>query len=228
VSYCEREQIEFTRSRPYHKNDQAWIEQKNGAVIRRFVGYERFSGVVAGQVLAQLYQATRLYVNYFQPSFKLLQKSREGSRVKKTYHKPATPCERLLEHSSISKEAKDMLIAQRSELDPVELLHRIRTSQTALAAISRTDGVERPGNENLEQFLAQLPYLWEAGEARPTHRQAAKKTRHWRTRKDPFEAVWPEVLSWLQEDPETTAKLLFQRLQRTYPEKFKNGQLRTL
>lgn len=228
VSYCKREQIEFTRSRPYHKNDQAWIEQKNGAVIRRFVGHERFSGVVAGQVLAQLYQTTRLYVNYFQPSFKLLEKYRQGSKIKKSYRPPATPCDRLLGHDSTPKEVKETLVAQRSELDPVDLLHRIRTTQAALAAMSATDGAKGPGSESLEQFLAQLPHLWKSGEVRPTHRQTAAEPRHWRTRKDPFETVWPEVLSWLQKDPETTAKSLFQRLQQTYPEQFESGQLRTL
>ncbi len=96
LAYCQEQRLEFTRSRAYQKNDQAWIEQKNGAVIRRFVGYERFAGMVAGQCLAQLFQAMRLFVNYFQPSFKLKSKTREGAKVKKLYHKPATPCERLL------------------------------------------------------------------------------------------------------------------------------------
>ena len=74
IDYCRANGVEFTRSRPYRKNDQAWIEQKNGAVIRRFVGYDRFAGMVAGQALAQLFGAVRLYVNYFQPSVKLLEK----------------------------------------------------------------------------------------------------------------------------------------------------------
>jgi hypothetical protein len=82
TSYCQEAGIVFTRSRPHHKNDQAWIEQKNGAVIRKMVGHERLSGMVAGQALAQLLQAVRLYVNYFQPSFKLRQRVREGSKVK--------------------------------------------------------------------------------------------------------------------------------------------------
>jgi hypothetical protein len=67
-AHCQQEQIEFTRSRAYQKNDQAWIEQKNGSIVRRFVGYGRFSGWVAGQCLARLYRVIRLYVNYFQPS----------------------------------------------------------------------------------------------------------------------------------------------------------------
>ena len=109
LAYCQEQQLEFTRSRAYQKNDQAWIEQKNGAVVRRFVGYERFSGMVAGQCLAQLFQAVRLFVNHFQPSFKFRSKTREGAKVKKTYHKPATPCERLLAHASVAEAAKERL-----------------------------------------------------------------------------------------------------------------------
>ena len=67
TQYCAERGIEFTRSRPYRKNDQAWIEQKNGAVVRHFVGHDRYSGQVAGQTMAHLYGAVRQYVNYFQP-----------------------------------------------------------------------------------------------------------------------------------------------------------------
>ena len=88
--------IEFTRSRAYRSNDQAWIEQKNGAVVRRFVGHHCYSGPLAGQMLVQLYRTLRLYVNCFQPSFKLLEKTREGSATFKRYSPPATPCDRLL------------------------------------------------------------------------------------------------------------------------------------
>ncbi|MBU4175404.1 MAG: DDE-type integrase/transposase/recombinase [Actinobacteria bacterium] len=227
ASYCEENNLRFTRSRPYQKNDQAWIEQKNGAVIRRFVGYDRFSGVVAGQLFGQLYQAVRLYVNYFQPSFKLREKTREGSRVIKKYYKPATPCERLLEHKMVTEEDKEALRYERSQLDPIELLHRIRESQAAMAAISTPES-SGPERQSLDEFLSQLPRLWRLGEVRPTHRKAQEKPRYWRTRKDPFEGVWPEILGWLQENPDVTAKLLFDRLMSEYPGKFESGQLRTL
>jgi hypothetical protein len=126
LAFCQKHHIEFTRSRAYHKNDQAWIEQKNGAVIRRMVGHERFSVVVAGQALAHLYQAAHLYVNYFQPSFKLLKKSRNGAKVKRAYDSPATPCDRLLRHPAVDDQTKENLRLQRKQLDPVALLHRIR------------------------------------------------------------------------------------------------------
>jgi hypothetical protein len=227
-AYCQQQQWEFTRSRAYQKNDQAWIEQKNGAVVRRFVGYQRHAGVAAGQCLARLYQAMRLFVNYFQPSMKLRTKTRQGAKVKKTYHKPATPCERLLRHASVPETVKEALRSEQSRLDPLELLHRIRDSQAALAALSSGELDSGPGRESIEEFLAGLPDLWRQGEARPTHRESAPWPRAWRTRKDPFEKVWPEILLWLQEDPDATAKSLLQRLDKKYPGQFPKGQLRTL
>jgi hypothetical protein len=228
LSYCQERHLEFTRSRAYQKNDQAWIEQKNGSVIRRFVGYRRFSGLVAGQCLARLYGMVRLYVNFFQPSFKLRSKTREGAKVKKQYHKPATPCDRLLAHPSVSTGAKAALEAKLATLDPLEILHQIREGQSALVALSSGDLGHGPERESLEAFLAKLPELWREGEVRPTHRSEPSTPHCWRTRKDPFEKVWPEILLWLQADPESPAKVLMERLQRAYPGQFPEGQLRTL
>jgi hypothetical protein len=227
LAYCQEQKLEFTRSRAYQKNDQAWIEQKNGAVIRRFVGYERCVGLVAGQCLARLYQLVRLYVNYFQPSFKLRSKIREGAKVRKQYHKPATPCDRLLNHASISSSAKDALRATLASLDPLVILHGIRDGQTALTVVQSGDVSHGADRESLEGFLAKLPDMWRNGEVRPTHRAEASTPRDWRTRKDPFESVWPEILLWLQENPEATGKSLMSRLQQAYPDRFPKGQLRT-
>jgi len=228
LEYCEAHQIEFTRSRAYHKNDQAWVEQKNGAVVRRMVGYERFSGVVAGQALAHLYQNVRLYVNYFQPSFKLLGKVRHGAKVTRSYDLPATPCERLLRHPAVDGETKEKLQSQRRRLDPVELLYRIREGQAALTAlVSEDSSAHGPGKKTLDEFLSQLPKLWRSGEVRPTHGPRSTKPRHWRTRKDPFETVWFDILRWLQHAPDSTAKALFERLQREHPGRFPDCQLRT-
>ena len=114
--------------------DQA--EEKNGAVIRRFVGHERYSGIVEERVLAQLYQATRVYVNYFQPLFKLLLESREGSKVRRSYRKPASPCDACSGTAAFPKKPQIHSRMSDPELDPVELLHRVRTTQEALAAMS--------------------------------------------------------------------------------------------
>jgi hypothetical protein len=226
--YCQEQHLEFTGSRAYQKNDQAWIEEKNGSVIRRFVGYRRLSGLVAGQCLARLYGMVRLYVNYFQPSFKLRSKVREGAKVKKQYHKPATPCDRLVAHPSVSSNVKEALQAELVTLNPLEMLHQIREGQAALAALSSGDLAHGAERESLEAFLAKLPGLWRAGEVRPTHRSVSPSPRSWRTRRDPFENVWPEILLWLQADPDSTAKCLMERLHREYPGQFRDGQLRTL
>ena len=106
IQYCLRNGIELTRSRPYRKNDQAWIEQKNGAIVRKLLGYRRFEGIAAAQVLARLYGASRLFVNFFQPSFKLAEKHRQGAQVTKRYHPPQTPCERLLLTETMSDAIK--------------------------------------------------------------------------------------------------------------------------
>src|SRR5438045_2984203 len=68
-----------------------------------------------------------------------------------------------------------------------------------------------PERQSLEEFLAKLPELWREGEVRPTHRKAPSSPRTWRTRKDPFEEVWPEILLRLQRDPDSTAKSLMER-----------------
>ena len=120
VEYCQDNNIELTRCRAYKKNDQAWIEQKNGAVIRRMVGYGRLEGAQTAATLNKLYASARLFVNFFQPSFKLISKTREGAKVIKKYHPPATPCERLLERKDVSDECKEQLRRTLAELDPVD------------------------------------------------------------------------------------------------------------
>ncbi len=91
IEHCLSHGIELTRSRPYRKNDQAWIEQKNGAVVRKLLGYRRFAGLAAARGITRLYGASRLFVNFFQPSFKLAGKKRDGAKVVKRYHPPQTP-----------------------------------------------------------------------------------------------------------------------------------------
>ena len=227
IAYCREPKIEFTRARPYKSHDQAGIEQKNGAVIRKCVGQERFSGLVAGQTLAKLYQSVRLDGNYFQPSFKRLSKHRDGSKRKRMFRPPQTPGDRLLADPRVSEETKSSLKATKAPLDPVELLSRIRECQSALAALSDVS-TEGPARKSLEQFLAERPRLWEAGEVRPTHRQQTPGVRDDRTRPDPFDSVWPQVLGWLEQQPDATAKSLFERLQAEHPGEFPDGQLRTL
>ena len=228
LEWTAKQGIEFTRSRAYRSNDQAYIEQKNGAVVRRFAGHHRYSGPLAGQMLVKLYQSLRLYVNYFQPSFKLLEKNREGSATLKRYSPPATPCDRLLEHQAVSDETKEQLSQRRVDLDPVALLHAIRGAQAALVAVASPDHGDPSQQESLDQFLSQLPTLWERGEARPTHAPRTRGARHWRTRPDPFEGVWQDILGWLEAEPDITARTILDRLCSHRPERFSDNHLRSL
>lgn len=229
-AYCKSNEIEFTRSRPYRKNDQAWVEQKNGAVVRRLVGYRRLEGLAAAEALTRLYAASRLFVNFFQPSFKLKEKTRDGSRVTKRYHAPETPCARLLASDVVSEATKERLRAAATTLDPLRLLDEIRTMQKHISnlAVGQVHQVVTPRDGDLDTFLRGLATAWRDGEVRPTHRQEPKPGRHWRTRKDPFEAVWPTILGWLEADPDRTAKELLERLQQLQEEPVPAGQLRTL
>ena len=117
VCHCSQEGIELTRSRPYRKNDQAWVEQNNGAVVRRLVGYGRLAGAASVETLARLYSASRLFVNVFQHSFKLAEKTREGDRLRKRNHPPENPCKRLLASDAIPAALKDRLGALLGTLD---------------------------------------------------------------------------------------------------------------
>ena len=228
TEYCAGKGIEFTYSRAYRKNDQAWVEQKYGAVIHRFLGHQRYSGQVAGQTIAHLHGAMRLYVNYFQPSFKLMEKTRNGSTVTKRYNSPATPCERSMGHEKVGADTKVRLKERHAMLDPVALLHSIRETQSALAAIASPEVMATPTGESLERFLAKLPDRWRQDEEAASRPKKEHAPRTWRTRPDPFEGVWCEVLSWLQEDPDSSAVTLLERLQSAYPDRFGRCHLRTL
>ena len=172
--WCEAAQVMFTRSRPYRKNDQAHVEQKNGAVVRRMVGYRRYSGIAAATELARLYSSMRLYVNFFEPSFKLMEKTRDGARVTKRYHPPLAPFQRVQAHPAVLQAAKDALVAQFEQLDPVALLHDIRRAQARLTALAdATPFAENDGNPkaDVEDFLNGLRHAWKEGEVRPTSRR---------------------------------------------------------
>jgi len=230
LAYCSDAKIEFTRARPYKKNDQAWVEQKNGSVVRRLVGYRRLDGMAAADTLARLYASSRLFVNFFQPSFKLAEKKRVGARVSKRYHAPETPCARLLQSDSVPDDMKQRLRAVAITLDPLRLLDEIRAVQQQLAGLAAgaVPHVVPHRDGELDQFLKSLSTAWHDGEVRPTHRKEAKPLRDWRTREDPFENVWPRIVGWLDSEPDRTATELLARLQVQEPEAYPAALLRTL
>ena len=146
----------------------------------------------------------------------------------KRYSPPATPCDRVIQHEAVNPEAEALLARHRATLDPVALLHTIREAQSALAAIVSLETRPSPWGESLERFLARLPDRW-LEEQKQAHRKSrVKPPRAWRTRKDPFEGVWCDVLGWLQEDPDACAVTLLGRLQDAEPDRFSWAHLRTL
>ncbi len=119
--YCHDEKITFTRSRSYKKNDSCYVEQKNGNVVRRLTGHQRYSTKPALECLGRIYDIARLYINFFQPTMKLASKSRLGSRVHKVYDTAQTPYQRLLRFGILSEAKRSELAATYDGLNPVQL-----------------------------------------------------------------------------------------------------------
>ena len=104
LAYCQQQDITFTRARPYKKNDNAHIEQKNWSVVRGLVGYDRYRSQQAHVQLNRPFPLAERYVNFFQPVMQLKEKHRQGARVRKVYDAPRTPHRRLLEQGVLSQD----------------------------------------------------------------------------------------------------------------------------
>jgi len=250
IDYCEKNKITFTRGRAYKKNDQCYVEQKNGAVVRQIVGYDRFEGQHAYKQLSELYRAVRLYVNFFQPSMKLKKKSRDSGKIKKIYYPAQTPFQRL-KHTEIAKnKIMDKFDLINHALDPVRLLKQIQVLQDALwqhvVLAKQTSPFNDAATKKVYDLKFQPPIGGSPQESsvkindenlikseikkRRQYRKTKKpRVKHWwRTHKDPFEDVWSEVCKWLENNPERTATSILLDLQKKYPEEYTKGQLRTL
>jgi hypothetical protein len=147
-TYCQLEGITFTRSRAYKKNDSCHVEQKNGNVVRRLVGYDRYASKVAYQCLIRIYDNVRLYMNFFQPTMKLWSKTRHGAKVLKVYEKAQTPYQRLLQSGILSSEKKTEMAAIYNRLNPVSLLKQINANLEQLWRLVDRQGSF--GNRNYE------------------------------------------------------------------------------
>jgi hypothetical protein len=132
IAYCEQEHITFTRGRPYLKNDQCFVEQKNGAMVRQVVGHDRLVGEHAYRQLTELYRALRLYVNCFQPSMKLLSKQRDGKKVRCVYDPAKTPLQRLFLSGVLPVQKQQELLKVAHALDPIRLFHQVEQLQQAV------------------------------------------------------------------------------------------------
>ena len=198
-------------------------------MVRRIVGYRRLEGLEAAAALSRLYVTTRLFVNFFQPSFKLAEKRRDGAHVSKRYHAPATPCQRLLADPRTSRSVQKHVAALSATLDPIRLLRQIRSQQQRIVDI-----VDKPVFESsdtamapLEKFLAGLKMAWAEGEVRPTAKPAEKPKRG-RRRPDPLVKVTEQLHAWFESEPWRTSRELLERLQATHPGEYPDSLLRTV
>jgi len=121
LRYCQSEKITFTRSRPYKKNDQAHVEQKNWSVVRHTVGYDRLETPEELALLRSIYADLRLYINFFQPVLKLIGKERIDGKTVRTYDRAAPPYRRVLALDILPLELRARLTAQYVQLNPVNL-----------------------------------------------------------------------------------------------------------
>lgn len=137
LRYCQTEQITFTRSRPYQKNDQAHVEQKNWSVVRHTVGYDRLETAEELSLLCSIYSDLRVYVNFFQPVLKLVGKERIDGKLIRSYDRAQTPYRRVLTLNTIPLEVKARLTAQYVQLNPVTLRASIDAKVARLWKIVR-------------------------------------------------------------------------------------------
>ena len=121
LRYCVTNKICFTRSRPHKSNDNCHVEQKNWVTIRRNIGYDRFEGKKAVDILNAYYDQLRFYTNFFLPQTKLISREKVNSKVIKKYEKPKTPYQRVLESEHINDKIKKQLTDQFLSLNPVSI-----------------------------------------------------------------------------------------------------------
>jgi hypothetical protein len=140
--HCQKKNINFTRSRPYHKNDNAHVEQKNWTAIRQLVGYDRLDKPEQLKILNDLYaHEWRLYLNFFQPMMKITGrvKNTKTGKSRKEYDKAKTPYQRVLEHPKISQETKVMLKQVYKDLNPLKLRTQIKAKIGTLKRTLKSD-----------------------------------------------------------------------------------------
>jgi hypothetical protein len=229
LNWCEQENITFTRSREYKKNDQAHVEERNGSVVRRLVGYDRYEGVESWRLLASIYRLSREFVNFFQPSMKLITKSRDGAKVQRQYDRAQTPLQRLQKNDLLSQDDKEKLQRQFQLIDPVKLLAEIESLQkqfwsTAIDPMPVCLPVIK--NEKKKPESINVP-------KRKRRRDGSKKNvRVWRSpgsgNKTDVDEVWEDVSQVLTLSPELTATQLLRQMQERYPGRFKETQLNTI
>ena len=133
-----KQPIQFTRSRPYHSNDNAHVEQKNWSCVRQLFGYDRLENPRMVKMMNDLYaNEFSLFTNFFCPTVKLVFKAREGSKWVRKHSKPITPAQRILDHPDIPKSTKEKISAQIKSLNPFLIQKQIQRKLRAIFKLIR-------------------------------------------------------------------------------------------
>lgn len=148
-AYCQRHAITFTRSRAWKKNDSAHVEQKNGAIVRHLVGYDRFASKAAYAQLARVYELARLHVNFFQPVEKLVSKTRAGARTRRYYDRAQTPYQRLCALQVLSPATRAELDALYHRLNPLQLRRDLETALERLWTFAAPNPLRTQGDTQI-------------------------------------------------------------------------------
>ncbi len=237
ADYCVREQITFTRGRPYEKRDQCFVEQKNGVVVRQVVGHGRLMGEHAYRQLDELYRALHWYVNCFQPSMKLVSTQVEGRKIRRIYDAAKTPLQRVLSSGVLSPALQQELRTIGKAFDPLRLFQQVEQLQQATF---RCEAGRSPAGQptppislvpfDLTECAAEL-VLQEGSERDefPQEEQRPASALDWRrTSKDPFAGQWKQILTWVQANPTRSSGDILRELQSLYPGRYERSHLRTL
>lgn len=236
LNWCIVNEVTFTRSREYRKNDQAHVEEKNGSIVRRLVGYDRYEGADSLQLLSKLYATARLYINFFQPSLKLSSKERDGGNVRRRYEKAATPYSRICESSNIDSKTKKRLKQMFESLDPIVLLADLEMQQSCFwsTAVQVQEG---PAQKIFRKFVSQSAD-GKGSKKTPTLRRPRRAGRAWtpplpyggekKGRKTSLDDVWDEVCSELDLNPSMVPRQVMALLEERYPSRFRKSQLSTV
>jgi hypothetical protein len=139
-SWCRREAVGFSRGRPYKKNDQAYVEQRNYVAVRRLLGHDRLNSRQAYALLQELYGLLRLQLNFLRPVRKLVSKQRVGAKLIKRYDQPRTPYQRLLDSGILVSSARQDLGQVRDRINPAELQRRIAALLRQLWRLGQEEG----------------------------------------------------------------------------------------
>ncbi len=238
LSWCLANKVTFTRSREYRKNDQAHVEEKNGSIVRRLIGYDRYEGIESWQILSTLYRISRLYINFFQPCLKLSSKDRDGGHVRKRYERAQTPYERVLRSHSVSEDRKTLLRELFETLDPVLLLKEVERMQTELWSTATKNNTSEArsmaigaADTSVENCMP-APVSPVPSEPRRQRKASPQPTVDRsctpQERKAKLRRVWDYVCEELLKDPSLTDTQILTMLSYLYPGEFGAADLNAI